>query len=298
MKITNWFYYPLILTLFTTLLSCQNNDDNPAPNLSVNAKTAQLVGADGKNYIQSGLTVSEGNTATTFLVDDKEMTLYIFIKDFAGISKYTGAAATWPKFTSSITSVPSGFSLSDFSTTADGQVTYKGWPLYHYGGDANPGDTKGISVPSPGVWPVVTSDLPAASVEPDVKASTAQLVGADGKNYTQAGLTVSEGTNTTTFLTDKEGRTLYIFINDKNGVSNYTGAAATWPKFTATISNVPDGFAASDFGTTTDGQVTYKGWPLYYYGGDTNPGDTKGVSVPNPGVWPAVTSDLPTATNP
>ena len=78
-------------------------------------------------------------------------------------------------------------------------------------------------------------------------------------------------------------------------MSNYSGAAASWPKFTTAITNAPDGFSASDFGTTSDGQVTYKGWPVYYFGGDANPGDTKGISVPNPGVWPVVTSDLPTA---
>lgn len=296
MKIKHWFNYLIIVLLAVSFMSCKKEkENNPAPALSVNAQTAQLVGKDGNNYTQTGIQVTAGNGNTTFLTDQSGKTLYIFIKDFAGVSKYTGAAASWPKFTETISTVATGFDKSDFGTTSDGQVTYKGWPLYYYGGDTAAGDTKGVSVPKPGVWPVVTSDLPAASVEPDAKVRTAQLVGADGKNYTQAGKVVTEATGMTTFLTDKDGKTLYIFKNDTNGTSNYSGAAATWPLYKATINNVPTGFSKSDFSTTSSGQVTYKGWPLYYYGGDTNAGDTKGVSVPKPGVWPSVTSDLPQA---
>ena len=36
-------------------------------------------------------------------------------------------------------------------------------------------------------------------------------------------------------------------------------------------------------------QVTYNGWPLYYYAADEKPGDTKGQDVG--GVWFVVTTD-------
>ncbi|MFW5805897.1 MAG: fasciclin domain-containing protein, partial [Bacteroidales bacterium] len=50
------------------------------------------------------------------------------------------------------------------------QMTYNGWPLYYFGSDdAMRGSTKGVSVPSPGVWPVAVADisdpLPATIVD-------------------------------------------------------------------------------------------------------------------------------------
>ncbi|HYD90416.1 MAG TPA: hypothetical protein VEA37_02890, partial [Flavobacterium sp.] len=49
------------------------------------------------------------------------------------------------------------------------QLTYRGWPLYYFEGDANvpgdeePGQTKGISFPEPGVWKIVNkNDTPSA----------------------------------------------------------------------------------------------------------------------------------------
>ena len=38
-------------------------------------------------------------------------------------------------------------------------------------------------------------------------------------------------------------------------------------------------------------QLTYKGWPVYYFGQDTGKGDNKGVSVPVPGKWPIINAD-------
>ena len=81
------------------------------------------------------------------------------------------------------------------------------------------------------------------------------------------------------------GLTLYVFDNDLSapGTSNCAGnCALTWPPLLVT-----DGLASgvSDLGTInrTDGgtQVTYSGRPLYFYSGDSNPGDTNGESIPD-----------------
>ncbi|WP_425564114.1 hypothetical protein [Saccharothrix xinjiangensis] len=45
-------------------------------------------------------------------------------------------------------------------------------------------------------------------------------------------------------------------------------------------------------------QLVYRGWPLYYFGQDQQRGDTKGVSVPRPGVWPIVNQETITALQP
>jgi predicted lipoprotein with Yx(FWY)xxD motif len=92
------------------------------------------------------------------------------------------------------------------------------------------------------------------------------------------------------WLTDSAGRTLYLYTKDKGTTSECYGACATaWPPLLTTGPVTISGqyTVASDLGTTTrtDGtkQVTYGGHPLYYYQGDTAPGQTKGQGVG--GVW-------------
>jgi predicted lipoprotein with Yx(FWY)xxD motif len=86
-------------------------------------------------------------------------------------------------------------------------------------------------------------------------------------------------------LTDANGRTLYLFENDKPNVSTLSAAGrAVWPPFTSTAKpSATGGAVAGDIGTVTGangaGQVTYDGHPLYYYVGDSNPGQTKGQGL-------------------
>lgn len=85
-----------------------------------------------------------------------------------------------------------------------------------------------------------------------------------------------------TFLTDGSGRTLYLFAADHGATSTCTGACASaWPPFTTKGTPAASGQArASMLGTISRGggekQVTYAGHPLYYFAGDTSPGQTKG----------------------
>ncbi|WP_028957558.1 hypothetical protein [Sulfitobacter sp. 20_GPM-1509m] len=85
-------------------------------------------------------------------------------------------------------------------------------------------------------------------------------------------------------LADGKGMTLYIFDKDAPGTSNcYAGCAANWPPFVAKAGASADG----DFSLVTrkDGaeQWAFKGMPLYYWAGDSKPGDTNGDGVG--GVW-------------
>lgn len=92
-------------------------------------------------------------------------------------------------------------------------------------------------------------------------------------------------------LVDAEGRTLYLFTNDtqNGGSSACTGNCLTnWPPLLTTGDPVAgEGVDPSLLGTITrdDGttQVTYNGWPLYYYAQDTAAGDANGQGVGS--VW-------------
>lgn len=93
-----------------------------------------------------------------------------------------------------------------------------------------------------------------------------------------------------TIFTDPDGMTLYIFLSDtpNSGESTcYDKCEENWPIFTAEGDlSLPDG-VPGELGsiTRTDGtmQVTYNGWPLYYFVKDEAPGDTTGQDVGE--VW-------------
>ena len=91
-------------------------------------------------------------------------------------------------------------------------------------------------------------------------------------------------------LIGSDGMTLYMFDKDTKGAgasSCYDSCAQAWPPLTVTesptkgdaVTATVDAFERDN----GDRQVTAGGWPLYYYGPDENPGDTKGQGVG--GVW-------------
>lgn len=97
------------------------------------------------------------------------------------------------------------------------------------------------------------------------------------------------------FLVDEKGMTLYLFTKDTpNTTVCYEKCAVAWPPLLTTGDPVAgEGVDASLLGTTerTDGtiQVTYNGWPLYYYEKDKAPGDVIGQDVG--GVWYVVSAE-------
>lgn len=388
------------------------------PDYSIMLADAQLVGADGKNYTSD---YQEGEGETQYFVDAEGRTLYAFGNDTKNQNNYTAEDFsnndTWPIFYAEINSLPSGLNASDFGTIdvfGEMQLTYKGWPLYYFIGDENRGDNKGVSVPTPGKWPIVNKNTEMAPEAPtvlmaedeefgniltdaegrtlyffanDVKGTNncsggcpdfwpifnagevileegsnlnpddfgtigegeneqttykgwplyyysptgdgvpeaegetagdglnnvwfiakpdyslmvanAQLVGHDGENYTS---NYEVGEEKTMYFTDAEGRTLYIFTNDTKDTNNFTnedfGNNGIWPIFHVDIEHLPSIMNAAEFGVIDvfgESQLTYKGWPLYYFGQDENRGDNKGISFPSPGVWPIVNNSTEAA---
>ncbi len=102
-------------------------------------------------------------------------------------------------------------------------------------------------------------------------------------------LQVANNSTLGNFLTDGKGMTLYLFLKDTKNTSNcYDACAAKWPPLVSQAKpTLGDGLKADLVGTTLrkDGttQITYNGWPLYYYAPDGKPGDATGQGVGN--VW-------------
>jgi predicted lipoprotein with Yx(FWY)xxD motif len=99
---------------------------------------------------------------------------------------------------------------------------------------------------------------------------------------------VADKTEIGKYLTDSEGKTLYWFKKDSTGKSACAGTCVdNWPIFYREKVASPSGLNADDFGTITreDGarQSTFRGYPLYYYKGDTTSGDTRGNDLM--GIW-------------
>ncbi|WP_271767806.1 hypothetical protein [Aquimarina algiphila] len=275
----------LLLISITVLYSCSSDDSDSPSNPEPEANAVQLV---------------SNTTFGNILTDADGKSLYFFSRDSKGTSACSdGCIANWPIFYANNLTLDTGLETSDFGeiTREDGekQTTYKGWPLYYFINDNAAGDTNGDQVGNN--WYIAKPDYSLMYVE-------AQLVGkdTDGNNvnfksdYTPGDELTFYIVNATT------GRTLYTFMNDKKDTNNYTAADfsnnAIWPVFHIDIDKLPSILNPNDFGTIDvfgTSQLTYKGWPLYYFGQDTERGDNLGINVPNPGVWPIANTDTPGA---
>jgi len=246
----------------------------------------------------TGILVQTDATFGPILTDSAGTVLYFFSRDAHGNSACTGnCTALWPKYYSIHAAESEGIESGDIGTIvlADGslQTTYKGWPLYYYANDSEPGAIGGDGVG--GNWFVAKPDYSVMLVQN-------QLIGGDGTLYTET-LPVGEGQ--TRYFVDAYGRTLYGFIQDRYNTNNFTNPDfsnnGVWPIYESEIGSVPSAVNAEDFAEITvhgRTQVTYKGWPLYYFGQDAARGETKGVDFPAVGVWPVLNPDSPEATAP
>src|SRR4051794_21919356 len=124
---------------------------------------------------------------------------------------------------------------------------------------------------------VVTAAACGGSSSGGGDAVTPQSSGGSGSSGSAVTVGTSDG-----HLVDGTGRSGYLFEADTGSTSTCAGACASaWPPVTTSADAQPDGpVKAAKLGTTQrdDGstQVTYAGHPLYYYGGDSAPGDTNG----------------------
>ncbi len=271
----------LILITLLTVTSCSNDNDDdttipPVQNNAVQLKTNATFG--------------------NILTNSNGFTLYFFSKDSKAASNCSGGCiSNWPAFFVEDLTLDNGLNTSDFGTITRGdgskQTTFKGWPLYTFANDASAGDINGDG--SGGVWYVAKPDYTVMMV-------SAQLVGKDSNgNETNLKSDYTEGDEETFYMVDAEGNTLYSFVNDTNGANSFTkddfSNNGVWPIFETTLANIPSVLTASDFGSINvfgRSQITYKGWPLYFFGQDTQRGDNFGVGFPVAGLWPIVNQNI------
>jgi predicted lipoprotein with Yx(FWY)xxD motif len=98
-------------------------------------------------------------------------------------------------------------------------------------------------------------------------------------------VTTGQAGGQTVLVASSNHRTLYTFNSDVpgSGVSRCTGSCVSeWPPLTVPAGTTPTGGpgVSGSLGTIhrSDGttQVTYRGWPLYFFSGDGAPGQTNG----------------------
>ncbi|MCI0869608.1 MAG: hypothetical protein J4O08_07825, partial [Chloroflexi bacterium] len=202
----------------------------------------------------------------SILMDRSGRTQYLYTPDERNVSNCAGGCAlAWPPLLTSGDPVAGDGLNSDrlgVITRDDGssQVTYNGWPLYYFFRDEKPGDANGQD--SRDIWYVVSPF--------------------GGPIQTNALVRLEEHSDLGNILVDRSGRTQYLFTPDESNVSNCSGGCAlAWPPLLTNGDPVAgDGVNADRLGVITrdDGsaQVTYNGWPLYYFFIDERPGDANG----------------------
>lgn len=272
----------LFVLVAAVSIGCSDNSTDPDPSSEFD--------------IQISSTSSHGD----ILTDSEGNALYVFAPDVEGESSCEGdCIANWPVFHAENPQLGAGLDAQSFGTItrSDGssQTTFLGWPLYYYAADGQPGAINGDGVEN--TWYVAKPDY-------SLMMATQQLVGEDSNNYRidNSGNYV-QGDAITRHIVDIQGRTLYTFVNDSANTNNFTAEDFSnndvWPIAELSLSTIPSNLSTSSFSSIeVNGrqQLTYKGWPLYYFGqDDMQRGNTKGISFPQPGVWPVAQSSMEAA---
>ena len=158
-------------------------------------------------------------------------------------------------------------------------------------------------VPTLTTEPTLVSTEPVATAESSMTQTSAASPAPESTDTGTAGIPVtgeptihvSQSTTFGPILVDDEGLSLYLFTKDtQDGESSSCNdeCAVEWPPLLSQGSPVAgEGVDNTLLGTIIreDGslQVTYNGWPLYYFAQDATLGDTKGQGLED--IWFRVT---------
>jgi predicted lipoprotein with Yx(FWY)xxD motif len=212
-----------------------------------------------------------------YLMDRAGQPLYMLADDVAGTeaSACTAQCAEqWPAFDLQELVPGPGLQANEFTRfhrqDGDWQTAYKGHPLYRKASEAGRRDVTGDGVE--GRWFVARDYLAFVG-------RTSGFAPAGGASFESL------------YLTNGFGRTLYICFADVEGsaeaqpVSSCLGDCALrhplWSVSEASRTSIlPSVMRPGELGQfkRPDGavQLTYRGWPLYYFGGDERAGDVQG----------------------
>jgi predicted lipoprotein with Yx(FWY)xxD motif len=145
-----------LLAALTIVAAGCGGDDNGSSGTAATAAPATTAAQE-----TGGTTVAAANSKLgDILVDGDGRTLYAFTKDKGDQSACSGqCASNWPALTGTAaagTGVQASLLSTSMQAGGESQVTYHGRPLYHFAGDAKPGDVNGQGIGN--VWFVLSAD--------------------------------------------------------------------------------------------------------------------------------------------
>jgi predicted lipoprotein with Yx(FWY)xxD motif len=136
---------------------------------------------------------------------------------------------------------------------------------------------------------------PSAAAAGSSSASSASNAGASASSAVTVSAKSVSGLGTV--LVNQKGQTLYMLTSEKGGKITCTasnGCLHAWPEINlpsgTTAAKAGSGVQSSLLGTVKGGagktEVTYNGWPLYTFIGDSSAGMAKGQGISNfGGTW-------------
>jgi predicted lipoprotein with Yx(FWY)xxD motif len=295
---------------------------NNAPTDTGDFYTGSRTDPPARAWIQ--LTAATAGPLNPAVVNATGRTVYRFDKDTANPPKSNcdgDCAQKWPPLlvegSAKVFVEGVDKTLIGSVKRADGtnQATLNGWPMYLFSGDSKAGDVNGQGVD--GTWFAIAPDGSKAvlsQTDTDQQVGLTYTTGTAQQNNATADtgdfyrgpsnspaamkwvqLTAGSAGGLNPIVHNAVGRTMYRFDKDtpKPPQSNCLGACVqTWEPvlvqqggriFVDGVATARVGILNRDDGTR---QVTLGGWPMYYYSGDRNPGDTNGEGVD--GTWYAI----------
>ncbi|MFJ4685864.1 SCO0930 family lipoprotein [Streptomyces sp. NPDC088789] len=301
-----------VATALVLLTACggERSGGDAAPEDARSTVAAAEAGAaqdSGARPTAAGtLSVWRSEALGPVVTDSAGFTLYRFDDDTASPPRSTcegDCATTWPPVLAADAEAAEGMDPALVGTVArsDGtrQLTLDGWPLYRYVKDTRPRQTNGQGVG--GTWFAAAPD--GGKAGPDGAGGAGDGGGAGGAKGGDTGalppLSVREDAELGDIVRDAKGRTLYRFTEDTDWpmTSACTGACLEkWKPATMLDKDALDDVEGIDRKDVIaferpDGtrQLTIDCWPLYWFTGDQEPGDTAGQGVG--GTWFAVRAD-------
>ncbi|MGW2180221.1 SCO0930 family lipoprotein [Streptomyces sp. NPDC001732] len=282
-------YVPVVFTLAAVLTTAACGSSRSTAAATADSPERSASGAGGTQPKEAGrLSVWKSESLGPVVTDGAGFTLYRFDKDTTEppVSNCAGdCAATWPPVLADGAKAGRGLdpALLGSVERADGteQLTLAGRPLYRYVQDTEPRQTRGQGIG--GTWFAAAPD-----------GSKAKRTVSAPKDL--PALSTVEDEELGEIVRDGKGRTLYRFTKDTAWPmkSNCQGdCLKQWkPAKLVDKKNIKgiDPELLIKY-TRPDGtkQLTIDCWPLYWYTGDEQPGDTNGQGVN--GTWFTVRAD-------